>query len=134
MSAYRTPGSRPVYDAATEPDPFRPITCHDCGRCTWSANGEDLCAACDLKWLKRGIDWASIMPKGGFFPGPHIPCALCGAVLPWPESFPNRHYAECFACTRERMTRPERLRTAIWIARLGQIAHEVMREAGILKP
>jgi len=102
-SPYRHPERPLVGPVAVEPDPFPTIECHDCGRRTTSASGEDLCAACDLRWLMRGIDWSSVMLRTSVV-RVDMTCAICGSSRYYPEDFPNHEYAECSSCVRGRMT------------------------------
>lgn len=58
MSAYRTPEKPVGYeDELISPDPFPAIKCRTCGCRTTSMCGEEDCAACDLEWLMKGVDW-----------------------------------------------------------------------------
>lgn len=133
MSAYRTPGARPVYDLLEEPDPFPPIACRDCERPTTSMNGEDLCAACDLRWLSRGIDWAILEREQVALRDPilGISCAYCGEWKPWPGAFPSRSWAECHDCARTRFRLEERKTVAFLIARVGEIVYRILDARGI---
>ena len=55
MNPFRSPGARPV-EVEVHPDPFPTIACFACERPTTSMNGEALCARCDLRYLRRGLN------------------------------------------------------------------------------
>jgi hypothetical protein len=134
MSVYRTRAHVPAEPLEEQPDPFPAVSCFDCGARTTSMNGEDLCAACDLKWLKRGIDWAALncrlVSLGAGTKVLSMDCAYCGLPRFWPQGFPNRHHAECTACARVRFRHDERLRVVVFIARLGAFVRDLFDEMG----
>jgi hypothetical protein len=58
VSVYRTSQKPTDYvDPHIERDPFPTVKCRTCRRKTVSVCGEEDCAACDLEWLMKGVDW-----------------------------------------------------------------------------